>query len=163
MLPVMLICLVGMQVRPSVTFMISEPCPCCHGIGRVEALDTSFSKIEREICRRLAVSGHKSDPEKPKSWPRFLLRVDHEMCTYLTSGKRTKLGILSSSLKVWVLLKIARGFTRGAFELLPYSDQKDTDEQKELSPESPLPREAGRPRLSVFPIKKWMSRAKRAK
>ncbi|KAM3190737.1 hypothetical protein ACQJBY_068635 [Aegilops geniculata] len=151
------------RVRPSVTFMISEPCPCCHGIGRVEALDTSFSKIEREICRRLAVSGHKSDPEKPKSWPRFLLRVDHEMCTYLTSGKRTKLGILSSSLKVWVLLKIARGFTRGAFELLPYSDQKDTDEQKELSPESPLPREAGRPRLSVFPIKKWMSRAKRAK
>ncbi|VAI87366.1 unnamed protein product [Triticum turgidum subsp. durum] len=151
------------RVRPSVTFMISEPCPCCHGIGRVEALDTSFSKIEREICRRLAVSGHKSDPEKPKSWPRFLLRVDHEMCTYLTSGKRTKLGILSSSLKVWILLKIARGFTRGAFELLPYSDQKDTDEQKELSPESPPPREAGRPRLSVFPIKKWMSRAKRAK
>ncbi|VAI75228.1 unnamed protein product [Triticum turgidum subsp. durum] len=151
------------RVRPSVTFMISEPCPCCHGIGRVEALDTSFSKIEREICRRLAVSGHNPDPEKPKLWPRFLLRVDHEMCTYLTSGKRTKLGILSSSLKVWVLLKIARGFTRGAFELLPYSDQKDTDEQKELSPESPPPREAGRPRLSVFPIKKWMSRAKRAK
>lgn len=42
-----------LQVRPSVTFMISEPCPCCHGTGRVEALDTSFSKIEREICRRL--------------------------------------------------------------------------------------------------------------
>lgn len=42
-----------LQVRPSVTFMISEPCTCCHGIGRVEALDTSFSKIEREICRRL--------------------------------------------------------------------------------------------------------------
>ena len=41
------------QVRPSVTFMISEPCTCCHGTGRVEALDTSFSKIEREICRRL--------------------------------------------------------------------------------------------------------------
>ena len=60
-------------------------------------------------------------------------------------------------------IQIARGFTRGAFELLPYSDQKDTDEQKELSPESPPSREAGRPRLSVFPIKKWMSRAKRAK
>ena len=42
-----------LQVRPSVTFMISEPCTCCHGTGRVEALDTSFSKIEREICRRL--------------------------------------------------------------------------------------------------------------
>lgn len=47
-----------MQVRPSVTFMISEPCPCCHGIGRVEALDTCFSKIEREICRRLVSPGN---------------------------------------------------------------------------------------------------------
>lgn len=149
------------RVRPSVTFMISEPCTCCHGIGRVEALDTSFSKIEREICRRLAASGKKSDPEKPKSWPRFALRVDYEMCTYLTSGKKTKLGLLSSSLKVWILLKIARGFARGAFELLPYSDEKETDE-KEASPESP-PKEAGSPKLSVFPIKKWMSRAKRGK
>ena len=41
------------QVRPSVTFMISEPCTCCHGTGRVEALETSFSKIEQEISRLL--------------------------------------------------------------------------------------------------------------
>ncbi|KAL6639950.1 hypothetical protein ACP70R_022260 [Stipagrostis hirtigluma subsp. patula] len=150
------------RVRPSVTFMISEPCPCCQGTGRVEALDTVFSKIEREICRQLAASRRKSDPEKPKSWPRFVLRVDHEMCTYLTSGKKTKLGILSSSLKVWILLKIARGFSRGTFELLPYSDEKENDEQKETSSESPPPKE-GSPKLSVFPIKKWMSRAKGAK
>ncbi|KAG2577958.1 hypothetical protein PVAP13_6NG155900 [Panicum virgatum] len=147
------------RVRPSVTFMISEPCTCCHGTGRVEALDTSFSKIEHEICRRLAASRRKSDPEKPKSWPRFVLRVDHEMCTYLTSGKKTKLGLLSSSLKVWILLKIARGFSRGAFELLPYSE-KENDE-KETASESP--QKEGSPKLSVFPIKKWMSRAKRAK
>ncbi|KAK8450925.1 hypothetical protein SEVIR_6G122200v4 [Setaria viridis] len=149
------------RVRPSVTFMISEPCTCCHGTGRVEALDTSFSKIEREICRRLAASRRKSDPEKPKSWPRFVLRVDHEMCTYLTSGKKTKLGLLSSSLKVWILLKIARGFSRGAFELLPYSEEKENGEEKETSSESP--QKEGSPKLSVFPIKKWMSRAKRAK
>ncbi|GJN35169.1 hypothetical protein PR202_gb23916 [Eleusine coracana subsp. coracana] len=98
------------RVRPSVTFMISEPCPCCHGTGRVEALDTSFSKIEREICRRL----------------------------------------------------IARGFSRGAFELLPYSDEKESDGKKETSSES-TPKEAGSPKLSVFPIKKWMSHARRAK
>ncbi|CAO2201342.1 unnamed protein product [Urochloa humidicola] len=148
------------RVRPSVTFMISEPCTCCHGIGRVEARDTSFSKIEREICRRLAASRRKSDPEKPKSWPRFVLRVDHEMCTYLTSGKKTKLGLLSSSLKVWILLKIARSFSRGAFELLPYSEEKENGFEKETS-ESP--QKEGSPKLSVFPIKKWMSRAKRAK
>lgn len=53
-----------------------------------------------------AASRQKSDPEKPKSWPRFVLRVDHEMCSYLTSGKKTKLGLLSSSLKVWILLKV---------------------------------------------------------
>jgi hypothetical protein len=56
--------------------------------------------LKQATCR------HNFDPEKPKSWPRFLLRVDHEMCTYLTSGKKTKLGLLSSSLKVWVLLKV---------------------------------------------------------
>ncbi|XP_021859581.1 ribonuclease E/G-like protein, chloroplastic isoform X2 [Spinacia oleracea] len=41
------------RVRPSVTFMVSEPCTCCHGTGRVEALETSFSKIEHDICRLL--------------------------------------------------------------------------------------------------------------
>lgn len=59
-------------------------------------------------------------------------------------------------------MQIARGFARGAFELLPYSDEKETDERKEETSESP-PKEAGSPKLSVFPIKKWMSRAKRAK
>lgn len=33
--------------------MISEPCTCCHATGRVEALETSFSKIEQEISRLL--------------------------------------------------------------------------------------------------------------
>jgi len=41
------------QVRPSVTFMVSEPCDCCHATGRVEALETSFFKIEQQICRVL--------------------------------------------------------------------------------------------------------------
>lgn len=139
--------------------MISEPCTCCHGTGRVEALETSFSKIEQEICRLLvsyiyilgiahfandkssmkfcpnfdcnktffsssfngndkiiclylslfwhqAVMKQKAHPENPKSWPRFILRVDQHMCNYLTSGKRTRLAILSSSLKVWILLKV---------------------------------------------------------
>lgn len=45
------------QVRPSVTFMISEPCSCCHATGRVEALETSFSKIEQEISRLLVSEG----------------------------------------------------------------------------------------------------------
>ncbi|KAL6959885.1 hypothetical protein U1Q18_040034 [Sarracenia purpurea var. burkii] len=144
------------RVRPSVTFMISEPCTFCHATGRVEALETSFSKIEREICRLLAMTNHKADPENPKSWPRFILQVDHYMCNYLTSGKRTRLAALSSSLKVWILLKVARDFSRGAFELKLLTD----DNSQHQASISMLRRtEVGsytpRRKLTVFPIKKW--------
>lgn len=121
------------RVRPSVTFMISEPCTCCHATGRVEALETSFSKIEQEICRSLATMDQKADHENPKTWPRFILRVDHHMCNYLTSGKRTRLAVLSSSLKVWILLKVARGFTRGAFEVKQFTDDKTNKDQQQVA------------------------------
>ncbi|OAY35009.1 ribonuclease E/G-like protein, chloroplastic isoform X2 [Manihot esculenta] len=121
------------RVRPSVTFKISEPCSCCHATGRVEALETSFSKIEQEICRLLAMMDQKADPEKPKTWPRFVLRVDHHMCNYLTSGKRTRLAILSSSLKVWIFLKVARGFTRGEFEVKPFTDDQANENQHQVA------------------------------
>ncbi|KAJ0230036.1 Ribonuclease E/G-like protein [Hirschfeldia incana] len=117
------------RVRPSVTFMISEPCSCCHATGRVEALETSFSKIEQEICRQLAKMEKRGDLENPKSWPRFILRVDSHMSSFLTTGKRTKLAILSSALKVWILLKVARHFTKGTFEVKPFMDEKTVSER----------------------------------
>jgi hypothetical protein len=49
---------------------------------------------------------NKENPENVKSWPRLVLKVDRHMCNYLTSGKRTKLAVLSSTLKVWILLKV---------------------------------------------------------
>ncbi|XWS47293.1 hypothetical protein CRYUN_Cryun14cG0139900 [Craigia yunnanensis] len=146
------------RVRPSVTFMISEPCTCCHGTGRVEALETSFSKIEQEICRLLAVMKQKPDPENPKSWPRFVLRVDQHMCNYITSGKRTRLAFLSSSLKVWILLKIARGFTRGAFELKLFTDEKADKNQHQVAISMLRTAEAGTSKsgkkLTLFPVKR---------
>lgn len=148
------------RVRPSVTFMISEPCTCCQATGRVEALETSFSKIEHEICRLLSTMDQKADPENPKSWPRFILRVDRHMCNHLTSGKRTRLAVLSSSLKVWILLKVARGLSRGAFELKFLTDENlDKDQHdgaaisvlrtKEVVAHSPSRK------VTLFPIKKW--------
>ncbi|KAK1267928.1 hypothetical protein QJS04_geneDACA006732 [Acorus gramineus] len=152
------------RVRPSVTFMISEPCTCCHGTGRVEALETSFSKIEHEICRLLATSNLKSDPENTKSWPRFVLKVDRCMSHYLTSGKRTKLAALSSSLKVWILLKVARGFPRGTFELELFTDGKTNVDQPKVTISGLRPTEAGSfmssNKLKLFPIKKWKTRGK---
>ncbi|XP_020267134.1 ribonuclease E/G-like protein, chloroplastic isoform X1 [Asparagus officinalis] len=151
------------RVRPSVTFMISEPCTCCHATGRIEALETSFSKIEHEICRFLAALDKKPDPENAKSWPRFVLRVDRHMCNYLTSGKRTKLAVLSSSLKVWILLKVARGFSRGAFEVKPFSEgNRDNDQKVAISRLRPTGARSYIPntKLTLFPIKKWKNRGK---
>ncbi|CAO2828696.1 unnamed protein product [Amaranthus hypochondriacus] len=147
------------RVRPSVTFMISEPCICCHGTGRVEALETSFSKIEHEICRLLATLDQKADPENPKSWPRLLLRVDSYMCDYLTSGKKTRLATLSSSLKVWILLKVARNFTRGGFEVRLLGDEKENNNQQQFGMAT-LPSETeislvSTKRTKLFPVKKW--------
>ncbi|XP_057797051.1 LOW QUALITY PROTEIN: ribonuclease E/G-like protein, chloroplastic [Salvia miltiorrhiza] len=148
------------RVRPSVTFMISEPCTCCQATGRVEALETSFSKIEHEICRLLSTMDQKADAENPKSWPRFILRVDRHMCNYLTSGKRTRLAVLSSSLKVWILLKVARGFNRGAFELKLLTDENPDKGQHDgaaisvLRPKEVLPNSPSR-RVTLFPIKNW--------
>lgn len=48
----------------------------------------------------------KSDPRDPNSWPRFILMVDQYMSDYLTKGKKSKLAVLSSSLKVWIVLKV---------------------------------------------------------
>ncbi|XP_048126922.1 ribonuclease E/G-like protein, chloroplastic isoform X2 [Rhodamnia argentea] len=151
------------RVRPSVTFMISEPCTCCHATGRVEALETSFSKIEQEICRLLAVVEPKADPEDAKSWPRLVLRVDNHMCNYLTSGKKTRLAILSSSLKVWILLKVARGFTRGEFEVKPFgNDNKVNKNQHQvtipiLRSKERRAKDSGK-QVTIIPVKKWKTR-----
>ncbi|PIA58643.1 hypothetical protein AQUCO_00500530v1 [Aquilegia coerulea] len=147
------------RVRPSVTFMISEPCYCCHATGRIEALETSFSKIEHEICRLQAISDQKADPGNPKSWLKFILKVDRHMCNYLTSGKRTRLGLLSSSLKVWILLKVARGFSRGAFEVKPFMDDKVNNYHNQVAISRLQPAEVRSyitsPKLTLFPVKKW--------
>lgn len=102
--------------------------------------------------------------ENAKSWPRFVLKVDYHMCNYLTSGKRSKLAILSSSLKVWILLKVARGFSRGAFEAKPFVDDK-AKEEKPPSIISKLNSPKARSyipntKLTVFPVKKRKSRGK---
>ncbi|XP_062152192.1 ribonuclease E/G-like protein, chloroplastic isoform X2 [Alnus glutinosa] len=153
------------RVRPSVTFMISEPCACCHATGRVEALETSYSKIEQEICQLLAMMDQEADPEKPKSWPKFILRVDHHMCNFLTSGKRTRLATLSSSLKVWILIKVARGFTRGAFELKPLSDEKANKNQHQaaismLRATTETRTNNSSKKVTLIPVKRWKTGGK---
>lgn len=102
------------RVRPSVTFMISDPCSCCRGTGRVEALETTFSKIERAILR-LVANHSESIHFDGRTWKKVLLRVDPVMFEFLTRKQRA--AQLSSSLKVYIILKVGREMTRGSFEL----------------------------------------------
>ncbi|KAJ3698275.1 hypothetical protein LUZ61_001980 [Rhynchospora tenuis] len=118
------------RVRPSVSFMISDPCICCRATGRVEALEMSFMKIENEIRRLLATSNDRPDPEDPKTWPKFTLRVDEHMNYYLTSGNSTKLAVLNVSLNVRVSLKLMGTFPRGKFELIRLTEDKKGDQHK---------------------------------
>ncbi|EPS64770.1 hypothetical protein M569_10011, partial [Genlisea aurea] len=83
----------------------------------------------------------KADAEKPKSWPRFILRVDQHMCNYLTSGKKTRLALISSSLKVWILLKVARGLSRGGFEVKALPEGSQKKQQRPVSISVLRPRE----------------------
>lgn len=117
------------RVRPSVTYMISEPCSCCHATGRVEALHTTFSKIERAIRRFLARRMHKTNVSDGKSWPHIFLRVDPTMSDYLTSGKKSRIALLSSSLKVMIVLKATREYERGQFEVSDFA-KKNTRDKK---------------------------------
>ncbi|KAI4324588.1 hypothetical protein MLD38_030063 [Melastoma candidum] len=148
------------RVRPSVTFMVTEPCTCCHATGRVEALETSFSKIEQEICRLLAKMEPKSNVENPKSWPKFVLMVDHHMSEYLTSGKKSRLATLSSSQKVWILLKVARDSARGEFEVRPFSEENRAKKNQQqvtiprLRPKDRRTKDVGK-KVTIIPVKKW--------
>ncbi|KAF3325965.1 hypothetical protein FCM35_KLT09045 [Carex littledalei] len=118
------------MVHHSDSFVISKPCEFCQATGRVEALATTFSKIEHEISRFLASSNEKPDPRKPKSWPSFLLTVEQHMYVYMTKKtklEKTKLAILESSLNVSVSLKAASGFPWGKFELIPPRCEKNSN------------------------------------
>ncbi|KAJ4755127.1 Ribonuclease E/G-like protein [Rhynchospora pubera] len=118
------------RVRPSVSFMISDPCICCQATGRVEALEMSFMKIENEIRRLLATSTDRPDPEDPKTWPKFRLRVDEHMNYYLTCGNSTKLAVLNVSLNVRISLKLMGTFPRGKFELIRLTEDQKGDQHE---------------------------------
>jgi hypothetical protein len=49
---------------------------------------------------------HKANVTDGKSWPRIFLRADPIMSDYLTSGKKSRIALLSSSLKVMIVLKV---------------------------------------------------------
>lgn len=116
------------RVRDSVPILMSEECSCCSAAGRVEALEITFSKIEREICRFLARMNGKAGPENAKSDPKYRVLVHRDMFEYLQKQK----SLLSSSLKVSIHPKIARGYGRGKFKVEPVTDAEYHDSQNQV-------------------------------
>ncbi|CAM6095901.1 unnamed protein product [Calypogeia fissa] len=105
------------RVRPSVTLTISNPCSHCVGAGRVEAYETTLSKIERAVLRLLTTRSGDSNSLDSTKWPQYILRVDNDMGEYLKARKRKRMTQLSAALKVWLNLKVALDFTTGQFQV----------------------------------------------
>ena len=78
------------RIRPSILHTLSEPCPCCLGIGRVISKQTVAMKIERWFKR--AKVGSKSK--------RYRLFVNPELAKILMSGKVNRIHKLHKELKL---------------------------------------------------------------
>lgn len=106
------------RVRSSVTLTIHSTCSSCKGTGRVEALETTLSKIERAIRRLLAEHPELGELSSDAStWPQILLRVEPSMLDFLKSWKKKRIVQMGHSLKVWISLKAGMELTRGQFEV----------------------------------------------
>lgn len=125
------------RVRSSVTLTIHSPCPSCKGTGRVEAVETTLSKIERAIRRLLAehpdVEERSSDAS---TWPQVLLRVEPSMLEFLKSWKKKRIVQLGHSLKVWISLKPGMELARGQFEVTHRTFHKKTSSSSQNSSSS---------------------------
>ncbi|WRX31439.1 hypothetical protein QQP08_023926 [Theobroma cacao] len=120
--------------------------------SRSTALLAELHRFEFHLINQSA------DPENPKSWPRFVLRVD-QYVQFLNFW-----AIVSSSLKVGILLKAAKGFTGGAFELKPFTDETADKNQHQVSISMLPTAEAGTSnsakKLTLIPVKRGKANRK---
>jgi Ribonuclease G/E len=134
------------RVRSSVTLTIHSTCSNCKGTGRVEALETTLSKIERAIRRLLAEHPEVVELSSDAStWPQVLLRVEPSMLEFLKSWKKKRIVQMGHSLKVWITLKVGMELTRGQFEVAlrhnskkasaeaPHGSQKSLQQEKAVT------------------------------
>lgn len=82
------------RVRPSLLFMVSDPCPYCEGTGRIESKETVLARIERWI-KRFKINSRER---------RLVLRVHPEMAQFLSNGTGHKLFWMM--LKYWIKIDV---------------------------------------------------------
>jgi ribonuclease G len=82
------------RVRPSLLYQFSEPCPRCHGLGRVVAKSSIITMLERKIQQIKIESGQR----------RMVLKAHPDIISYITKGLRNHL--LRLKLKYFVSIKL---------------------------------------------------------
>ena len=80
------------RVRPSLLFTYSEPCPTCHGTGRVASRDTVVARIERWLKRSRAAALER----------RLTVQVHPELGEYLLENRKERLKRIRKSTRVWL-------------------------------------------------------------
>lgn len=110
------------RVRSSVTDTMKNACSICKGTGRIEALETTLSRIERAIRRLLAEHPKRGEVISGSiPWPEVLLCIEPSMLEYLKAWKTKRVIQLSNSLKVCITLKVAFELSWGQFQLIDIS------------------------------------------
>lgn len=146
------------RVRPSVTYTIHSSCACCKGTGRVEALETTLSKIERAIRRVLA--DHPDVSSDASTWPQILLRVEPSMLEFLKSWKKKRIIQLGHSLRVWINLKLGMELSHGQFEVteVPRTSSKKSSAGVPSASPSTISQQEAAVTASVLGKRMWSKR-----
>jgi len=103
------------RIRPSILHTLSEPCPCCQGIGRVITKETVAMKIERWFKRAKVGSKNK----------RYKLFVNPELCEILINGKVNRIQKLHKELKLDIELIKDEKSPPERFQVFSVEEKKD--------------------------------------
>jgi ribonuclease G len=96
------------RTRPSLERQLTQPCPYCHGVGRIKALSTIALEMRRQLLRQ---RGRFSDRE-------VLLRVHPDVARALQREERAVLEELERELDTEIILQSDAQLHHERFDIL---------------------------------------------
>jgi ribonuclease G len=115
------------RVRPNLLHTHSEPCPTCHGTGRVLGPDTTLTKIERWMQRAYAANSDR----------RFELRVHPDVAQYMIADREVRLKSIRRATKARVEIREDPSLTAQDFKVISRKRNLDvTAEHRDSSDSS---------------------------
>jgi ribonuclease G len=108
------------RVRPGLLQFFSDPCPHCHGTGRILSLASMANKIERYVRRVGVYSSHEQ---------RIRLIVSPDVEAYYRETGRARLRDLSRELRIEVEIAAEREFKRDEVKIISLAKGEDITDQ----------------------------------